>query len=127
MDKQLVAPRKTPRCPSLPDTSDPVAMNHAQLEHFFPHRGTLPSRSGLRKNPSTVPQYEDRIPHPLSKSSPSSALGPDGIPYTLCKRVNLINPRIILDLLSPLVPFGYHLPSLKSANGVVLDNPDKAS
>jgi len=41
--------------------------------------------------------------------------------------VNLINPSIILDLLSPLVVFGYHPPSLKNANGVVLDKPGKAS
>jgi len=41
--------------------------------------------------------------------------------------VNLINPTIILDLLSPLVAFGYHPLSLKTANGVVLDKPGKAS
>jgi len=43
------------------------------------------------------------------------------------KKVNLINPSILLDLLSPLVEFGYHRPSLKTANGVVLDKPGKAS
>ena len=42
------------------------------------------------------------------------------------KKVNLINPSIILDLLSPLVAFGYHPPRLKTANGVVLDKPGKA-
>ena len=41
--------------------------------------------------------------------------------------MNLINPSIILDLLSPLVAFGYHPHSLKYANGVVLDKPGKAS
>jgi len=41
--------------------------------------------------------------------------------------VNLINSSIILELLSPLVSFGYHPPSLKNANGVVLDKPGKAS
>ena len=39
----------------------------------------------------------------------------------------MINPSIILDLLSPLVAFRYHPPALKTANGVVLDKPDKAS
>jgi len=34
---------------------------------------------------------------------------------------------IILKLLSPLVAFGYHPPSLKTANGGVLDKPGKAS
>jgi len=43
------------------------------------------------------------------------------------KRVNHINPAIILDLLAPLGAFGYHPPSLKTANGVVLDKPGKAS
>jgi len=33
--KQLVAPRKTPRFPSLPDPSDPVAINNALLIYFF--------------------------------------------------------------------------------------------
>jgi len=32
-----------------------------------------------------------------------------------------------LELLSPLVAFGYHPPSLKTANRVVLDKPGKAS
>ena len=41
--------------------------------------------------------------------------------------MNLINPSINLQLLSPLVVFGYHPPSLKNANGVVLDKPGKAS
>jgi len=43
------------------------------------------------------------------------------------KKVNLINPAIILELLAPLVAFGYRPPSLKTANGVVLDKPGKAS
>jgi len=63
----------------------------------------------------------------LSKRSPSSAPSPDGIPYSVWKKVNLINPSIILELLSPLVDLGYHPPSLKSANGVVPDKSRKAS
>jgi len=43
------------------------------------------------------------------------------------KKVNLVNPTIIRELLSPLVAFGYYPPSLKAANGVVLDKPGKAS
>ena len=41
--------------------------------------------------------------------------------------MNAINPAILLDLLSPLVTFGYHPPWLKHANGVVLDKPGKPS
>jgi len=125
--KQMVAPRKAPRFPSLPDASDPVAINNALLNHFFPLKDPLPSRGRLEKNRSTAPLTEVEVRLALSKSSPSSAPGPDGIPYSVWKKVNLINPSIILRLLSPLVAFGYHPPSLKNANGVVLDKPGKAS
>jgi len=43
------------------------------------------------------------------------------------KNVNLVNPTIILELLSPLVAFGYHPHSLKATNRVVLNKPEKAS
>jgi len=81
----------------------------------------------LKKNPSATPLTKQEIKLALSRSSPSSAPGPDGIPYTVWKWVNFINPEILLELLSPLVAFGYHPPSLKTANGVVLDKPGKAS
>ena len=125
--KQLVAPRKTPRLPSLPEASGPVAFNNALLDHFFSPKDPLPSRGRLRQNPSTTPLTKDEIKLALPKSSPSSAPGPDGIPYSVWKRVNLVHPAILLELLSPLVAFGYHPPSLKTANGVVLDKPGKAS
>jgi len=125
--KQLVAPRKTPRFPSLPDASNPVAINSALLDHFFPPKEPLPNRGHLKRNPAATPLTEEEIKLALSKSSPSTAPGPDGIPYPVWKKVNLIHPTILLDLLSPLVDFGYHPPSVKTANGVVLDNPGKAS
>jgi len=125
--KQLVAPRKTPRFPSLPYASGPVAINNALLDHFFPPKDPLPSRGRLKKNPSATPLTGEEIKRALSKSSPSSALGPDGIPYSVWEKVNLINPSILLELLSPLVAFGYHPSSLKTANGVVLHKPGKAS
>jgi len=125
--KQQVAQRKTPRFPSLPDATDPVAINDSLLHHFFPPKDPLPSRGRLTKNPSASPLTKEEIRLALSKSSHSSAPGPDGIPYPVWKKVNLINPSIILELLSPLVSFGYHPPSFKNANGVVLDKPGKAS
>jgi len=63
----------------------------------------------------------------LIKSSPSSAPSPDGVPSSVWKQVNLINPGILLDLLSPLVAFGYHPPSLKNANGPILPKAGQAS
>jgi len=53
--KQLVAPRKTPRFPSLPDASDPVAINNALLNHFVPPKDPLPSRGRVTKNLSATP------------------------------------------------------------------------
>ena len=43
------------------------------------------------------------------------------------QKVNHYNPDILLSLLAPLVRVGYHPPSLKHANGVVLDKPGKPS
>ena len=125
--KPLVAPRKTPRFPSLPDAAGPVGINKALLDHVFPPKDPLPSRGRLKRNPSAAPLTSKEIKLALSKSSPSSAPGPDGVPYSVWKKVNLVNPRIIRELLTPLVAFGYNPPSLKTAKGVVLDNPGKAS
>ena len=109
--KKLQTPTPTPSrdSPSLGTSkaSGPVAINKALLDHFFPPKDPLPTRGHLQRNPS--------------------APGPDWVPYSFWKKVNLVNPTIILEVLSPLLGFGYHPPSLKTANGVVLDNPGKAS
>ena len=96
-----MAPRETPRFPSLTDASDSVAVKNALLAHFLPPKEPLPSRGRLSKNPSATPLTEKEMQLALSKSSPSSAPGPDSVPYAIWKKVNLINPAIILDLLSP--------------------------
>jgi len=85
------------------------------------------SRGRLIRNPSAPLLTKEEVRLALSKSSPSSPPGPDGVPYSVWKRVNHINPTIILELLSPLVAFRYHPPSLKTANRVVLDKPGKAA
>ena len=126
MDGQTTGrPKKDP--PSLPDASDPVAINKGLLDHLFAPKDPLPSRGPLKGYPSATPLTEEETRLALSKSSPSSAPGPDGIPYSVRKRVNLINPAILLELLSSLVGFGDHTPSLKTANGLVLDKPGKVS
>jgi len=61
----------------------------------------------------------------LSKCSPTSAPGPDGISNSTWKQVNKINPSVLLQILFPLVSLGYHLASLKGSNGIVLDKPGK--
>ena len=125
--KQYVAPRKTPRFPMLPGADTPTAINDALLQHFFPPKPRPPSRGRLSPHGSATPLSSDEIKQALSKCSPSLAPGPDGIPYLVWKKVNSIKPAILLDLLSPLVTFGYHPPCLKHANGIILDKPGKPS
>ena len=125
--KQFVAPRKTPRFPSLPGADSTTAINDALLKHFFPPKPPPSARGRLAPHHNATPLSPEEIKQALGKCSPSSAPGPNGIPYRVWKRVNAIRPSIFLDLLSPLVTFGYHPPCLKHANGVVLDKPGKPS
>ena len=125
--KMFVAPRKTPRFPDLHGADSLVEINEALLNHFFPPKPELPTRGRLQRHPSAVPLTKEEIAAALAKSSPSSAPGPDRVPYSVWKKVNANNPSFVLDLLAPLVAFGYHPTTLKHANGVVLDKPGKLS
>ena len=125
--KKFVSPRKTPRFPSLPDADSPVTINQALLDHFFPPRPARPRRGRLAPHPFHEPLTKEKIAQALSKFSPSSATGPDEVPYRVWKKVNHYNPDILLALLAPLVVVGYHPPSLKHANGMVLDKSGKLS
>ena len=125
--KKFVTPRKTSRFPNLPEANSPGEINKALLDHFFPPKPELPTRGRLHRHASADPLTKEEITAALAKSSPSSAPGPDGVPYSVWKKVNTINPNLLLDLLAPLVTFGYHPASLKHANGVVLDKPGKPS
>ena len=125
--KKFVAPRKTPRFPDLPGANSPVEINEALLDHFFPPKPELPTLGRLHRHHSAIPLTKEEIAAALAKSSPFSAPGPDGVPYSVWKRVNTTNPNLLLDLLLPLVAFGHHSATLKHANGVVLDKPGKPS
>ena len=125
--KKFVTPCKTPRFPDLPGANSPVEINEALLDHFFPAKPELPTRGRLHRHPSAVPLTKEEIAAALAKSSPSSAPGPDGVPYSVWKRVNTTNPSLLLDLLAPLVAFGHHPTTLKHANEIVLDKPGKPS
>ena len=116
-----------PRFPSLPGAETPVQMNNVLLEHFFPPKEPFSPPPRLRPNKSAPPLTAEEIAAALSKCSPTSAPGPDRIPYSTWKQVNKINPSILLGILAPLVLLGYHPASLKSSNGVVLDRPGKPS
>jgi len=102
-------------------------MNNVLLEHFFPPKERFSPPPSLRPHNSVPPLMTEEIATALSKCSPTSAPGPDGIPYSTWKQVNKINASILLQILTPLVLLGYHPASLKSSNGVVLDKPGKPS
>ena len=125
--KKFVAPHKVLRFPDLPGADCPVEINQALLDHFFPPKPELPLGGRLHRHPSVIPLTKEEIEAALAKSSPSSAPGPDGVSYSVWNKVNTVNPSILLDLLAPLVAFGYHPTTLKHPNGVVLDKPSKPS
>ena len=116
-----------PRFPSLPGAETPLQMNNVLLDHFFPPKEPFSPPPRLRPHKSAPPLTTEELAPAFSKCSPTSAPGPDGIPYSTWKQVNKINPSILLQILAPLVLLGYHPVSLKGLNGVVLDKPVKPS
>jgi len=128
LDAQEVRLRACPAgLPFPPGGRDPTTTNNVLLDHFFPPKEPFSPPPRLRPHKSAPPITTNEIAAALSKSSPTSAPGPDGIPYSTWKQVNKINPSILLQILAPLVLLGYHPASLTSSNGVVLDKPGKAS
>jgi len=125
--KRFANGRAPPPFPSLPGAENPQQMNNVLLNHFFPPKEPFAPPPRLRPNKSAPPLTTDERAAALSKCSPTSAPGLDGIPYSTWKQVNKINPSILLQILAPLVLLGYHPVLLKSSNGVVLDKPGKPS
>jgi len=119
--------RAEPRFPSLPGAETPQQMNNVLQDHFFPPKEPFSPPPRLRPHKLASPLTTDEMAAALSKCSPTSAPGPDGIPYSTWKQVNKINPSILLHILALLVLLGYHPTSLKCSNGVVLDKPGKPS
>ena len=125
--KKFVPPQRTPRFPELPRANSPAEINEALLRHFFPPKPELLARGRRHRHPSAIPLTKEGIASTLAKSSPSSAKGPDGVPYSVWKKINTVNPDLFLELLAPLAAFGYHPATLKHANGVVLNKLGKPS
>jgi len=116
-----------PRFAELPGAKTRLELNSALLNHFFPgspaddpHTFLLPYRDAMTLDAS-------QIERALARSSHSSAPGPDMTPNSVWKRINKAVPDLIINLLSPLVSHGFHPPSLKKADGIVLDKPGKPS
>ena len=118
-----------PRFPSLLDAITPIQINDALLNHFFPPQPARPLPSILRPFADCTALTVEEISTALTKCSPSSAPGPDTIPYSVWKslQVHRIAPDILISLLGPLLLFGHHPASMKMANGVVLDKAGKPS
>jgi len=119
--------RGQPPFPSLPGAETPLQMNNVLLVYFFPPKEPFSPWRRLRPHKSAPRLTTDERAAALSKSSPTSAPGLDGIPYSTCKQVNKINRSILLQILAPLVLLGYHPASLKGSKGVVLDKRGKPS
>jgi len=116
-----------PRFPSLPGAETPQQINKVLLDHFFPPKEPFSAPPRLRPHMGVPPLKQEEIATALSKCSPTSAPGPDRIPYSTRTQVNKINPSILLQILSPLINLGYHVALLKDSNGIVLDKPGKPS
>jgi len=125
--KRFAYGRAQPRFPSLPGAETPQQMNDVLLDHFLPPKEPFSPPPRLRPDKSAPPLTTNEIAAALFKCSPTSAPGPDGIPYSTWKQVNKINPSILLHILALLVLLGYHPASLKCSNRVVLDKPGKPS
>ena len=102
-------------------------MNKVLLDHFFPPKEPFAPPTRRRPGKKAPPLTKEEILAALSKCSPTSAPGPDGVPYSTWKQVNKTNPSILLQILSPLVSLGYQPALLKGSNGIVLDQHGKPS
>ena len=97
------------------------------LDHFFPSKSPPPLLLRLSCYEDYTPLTSEEVSRALSKSSNTSAPGPDHIPYPVWKSVHRIKPSLLPSLLDPLLAHGFHPPSLKKALGIVLDKPGKPS
>ena len=92
-----------PRFPSLPGAETPAQMNSVLLDHFFPPKEPFSPPPRLRPTKLAPPLTTEEIAAALSQCSPTSAPGPDRIPYSTWKLVNKINLSVLLGILAPLV------------------------
>ena len=125
--KKLSLGRLAPHFPSLPDATTPTQISDAVLNHFFPPQPSRPLPSILPPFADCTALSAEAISAALTKCSPSPALGPDTIPYTVWKSLHRIAPDILTSLLHLLLLFSHHPSLMKMAYGVVLDKPGKPS
>ena len=125
--RRMATGKQATRFLSLPGTDSPEKVRDALIHHFFPAQAPPPCNAlcpVFRDVPSVTSEEVTRV---LCRSSPSSAPGPNTIPYTVWKNIHHEIPSLLPALHSPLVERGYHPSSLRAAEGVVLNKPGKAS
>jgi len=125
--KRFAFGRPPQRFPDLCGASDPAEVAETLLDHFFPSKPPPHLLLCLTCYEDYTPLTSEEVSRALSKSSNTSAPGPDHIPYSVWKSVHRIKPHLLPSLLDPLLVHGFHPPSLKKGLGIVLDKPGKPS
>jgi len=121
--KRFTFGRPPQRFPDLPGASDPAELAETLLNHFFPSKPPPPPLLSLMRYEDYTPLTSEEISRALSKSSNTSAPGPNHIPYAVWKAIHRIKSSLLPSLLDPLLAQGFHPPSLKKALDIVLDKP----
>ena len=124
--KRLAGNRTPTRFPALPGPTTPESTRDKLIEHFFPSQHQQMQNSVCPAYGDCPPVTKEEISWVLAWSSPSSAPGPNTIPYAVWKKLHLLHLTILPALTGPLVARGYHPKSLKKAEGIVLDKLGKA-
>ena len=125
--KEICHRQPPPRFPELPRASTPLELNTALLHYFFPGSLVEAPHTILLAFKEVLALEASEIDRALARWSPSSAPGPDKTPNSVWKCINKVAPALILNLLAPLLSYGYNPHSLKRADGIVLDKPGKPS
>jgi len=125
--KRFTYGRAPLRFPSLPGAESTQQMNEVLLDNFFSPKKLFSPLPRLPPNKKAPRLTKEQIATTLSQCSPTTAPGPDGIPYFFGNQGKRENPSNLLQILSPLVSLVYHLASLKGSNEIVLDKPGKHS
>jgi len=111
--KRFAYGRPPPRFLDLPGACDPAELAETLLEHFFPSKSPPPPLLCLTRYEDYTPLNSEEISRALSKSSNTSAHGPDHIPYSVWKSGHRIKPSLLPSLLDPLLPMDFTLPPSK--------------
>jgi len=125
--KRFAFGRPPQRFPDLPGASDLAEVAETLLHHLFPPKPPPSPLLRLIRHEDYTPLTSEAISRALSKSSNTTAPGPEYIPYSVWKSVNRLKPCLLPSLLDPLLAHGFHPPSLKKALGIVLDKSGKPS